>query len=153
MLNVEEEIMTKAKKLVLVSRESLQALIDNASPKKQQVIIGRALVALLDRQTQDEQSSNTTNKSNNVGFTGADAFSGSISAKYYIKNKSLKDFVVEKWTKRAKNGFARLTKYHKQLNEIAIEKASTPKPVVHQGKGWLHIEANVEHFQHELARK
>jgi len=145
--------MTKANKLVLVSRESLQALINNASCTKKQVIVGRALVALFDRQTAGEQAANNTNKDNAVGFTGADGFSGSLTAKYYLKHNNLMDWQVEKWTKTAKNGFARLTKYHKQLNEIAIEKASTPKPVVHQGKGWLHIEANVEHFQHELARK
>jgi hypothetical protein len=114
--------MTKANS-VLVSRESLQTLIDTASFEKQQVIVGRALVALFNRQTRDEQSSNTTNKHNTVGFTGADGLGGSLTAKYYLKHNKLMDWQVDKWTKKAKNGFARLTKYHKQLNEVAMEKA------------------------------
>ena len=59
---------------------------------------------------------------NGIGFTGADAHSGCLTAKYFIKHGTLADWQVERWTKLSKSGFSRLTKYHKQLNEIAIAK-------------------------------
>ena len=104
----------------LVTRESLQALL--MGPKADQVV-GRALKAIfLANQTEDERSSNNTKNWNGVGFSGADAKSASITAKYYIKHGKLLSWQVDQWTKRQKNGFARLVKYAKQLNEIAIAK-------------------------------
>lgn len=111
------------KKQVLVSRDSLQRMIDNADAVKRQHIIGRALVALFERQTEDEKRDNTTKLDNNVGFAGCDSKSGSLTAKSYLKNKGLATWQVEKWTARQKNGFARICKYAGQLNEIAIMKA------------------------------
>lgn len=108
----------------LVTRESLQKMLDEADDVKLQHIVGRALVVLFKNQTSDEQSSNTTNKDNGIGFTGADAHSGCITAKSYIKNKSLLDWQVERWTRPARSGFSRLTKYHKQLNAAAEVKES-----------------------------
>ena len=106
-------IMTKA----IVTRESLQALLDSEDREKVMHTVGRALVVLFNNQTRDEQSSNTTNKDNGIGFTGADAHSGSITAKTYIKRKALEDWQIERWTRPAASGFSRLTKYHKQLNK------------------------------------
>lgn len=110
------------KKQVIVTRESLQAMLDNADAVKRQHIVGRALVALFARQTESEQADNTTKVNNNVGFAGNDSKSGSITAKTYLKRKELADWQVEKWTKPQANGFARLCKYHTQLNEIALRK-------------------------------
>jgi small ligand-binding sensory domain FIST len=105
----------------IVTRESLQAML--MSDKAEQVV-GRALKAIfLANQTEDERSCNDTKKWNGIGFSGADARSGSITAKYFIKHGKLLQFQVDLWTKRQKNGFARLTKYAAQLNEIAIKKA------------------------------
>jgi hypothetical protein len=108
--------------LTIVSQQSLQSMLD--SPNRQYVInvVGRALVALFERQTREEQATDDTHINNNIGFTGADARSGSLTAKSYLKNKTLADWQVERWLKRAKNGYSRLTKYHKQLNEIAVSK-------------------------------
>ena len=111
------------KKQTIVTRESLQAMLDQADQAKRQHIIGRALVALFERQTQAEQASNHTQVDNGVGFAGCDSRSGSITAKTYLKNKSLQDWQVERWMKRGANGFARICKYAGQLNEIAINKA------------------------------
>jgi len=111
---------TKAK--VLVARESLQAMLNDPRPGFAMHVVGKALWALFQRQTDAEQVTNETNRHNSIGFTGADAYSGSLSAKYYRKHKRLEDWMVDKWTRKAKNGFARLTKYHKQLNEVALEK-------------------------------
>lgn len=104
----------------IVTRESLQAML--MGPKAAEVV-GRALKAIfLTNQTEDERSVNSTKNFNGVGFSGADARSGSLTAKYYMKHGKLLSWQVEQWTKRQKNGYARLTKYYKQLNEIAIQK-------------------------------
>ena len=36
---------------------------------------------------------------------------------------SLKSWAVEKWTKKDKKGYSRLSRYHRQLNEITMEKS------------------------------
>ena len=106
----------------LVTRESIRTMLRNPNPRYVEVVVGRALVALLQRQTKDEQCANDTREHNGVGFTGADARSGSITAKTFIRDNKLLDWQVGSWKKIAKNGYPRLAKYHKQLNEIALEK-------------------------------
>jgi hypothetical protein len=106
----------------LVTQESLQAMLDNPDQVYVAHVIGRALVGLLKRQTDAEQASNATQVHNNIGFTGADGRSGSLTAKSYLKRNGLQDWQIERWVKRGKNGYSRLTKYAKQLNEIANEK-------------------------------
>ena len=104
---------------MLVTRESLQSLIE----RKPTETVGRALVAIFRAgQTESERSGNTAEDFNGVGFSGADARSASITAKYFIKHGTLLDWQVEQWTKPAKNGFPRLCKYVKQLNAIAEAK-------------------------------
>lgn len=105
--------------MATVTRESLAALLE----RKPEVVVGRALVALFRKQTDSERVDNTTDNNNGVGFSGADARSGSITAKYYIKHGKLLDWQVEQWTKSAKNGYPRLCKYVKQLNAIAEGKS------------------------------
>ena len=103
-----------------VTRESLQTMLDNKNPNYVMAVVGRALVRIFERQTTDEQASNTTNKHNTIGFAGCDAKSGSLTAKYYIKHGKLEQWMIDKWLKRSdKTGYSRLTKYHRQLNEIA----------------------------------
>ena len=103
----------------IVTRTSLQAMLNNDSPEYVAQVIGRALVILFKNQTRDEQSMNATNQDNGIGFTGADAHSGSITAKYYIKHKTLMDWQVARWLKHGTRGYSRLAKYHKQLNMAA----------------------------------
>lgn len=107
----------------IVTRESMQQMIDAADAVKKQHIVGRALIAIFDRQTAHEQSRNDTEDANNIGFSAADAKTGSITAKFYMKNRVLLDWQLAKWLK-PRNGFARITKYHKQLNEVANEKVA-----------------------------
>ena len=95
----------------------------NADPTNMQHIVGRALVALFKRQTETERALNDTNVNNNRGFTSGDAKSGSITAKYYIKHKKLEDWQVQKWLEGNERGKMRLTKYWRQINEVAAEKA------------------------------
>jgi len=105
--------------MATVTRESLQTMLDNPNREYVAKVIGRALIVLFNNQTRDEQSMNATTKENGVGFTGADAKSGSITAKYYIKHKTLLDWQIDRWTKPAASGYARLAKYHGQLNAAA----------------------------------
>lgn len=115
-----------AKKTALVTRESIQMMLDNGNPDYVARVVGRALVRLFDRQTQAEQASNATNEDNGIGFAGCDAHAGTLSAKYFLKHKTLQPWQVERWTKIGSTGFAHLCRYHRQLNEVAL--------VVQQGK-------------------
>lgn len=108
----------------IVTQSGLQHMLDNADQEKVQHIIGRALVVLFNRQTEAEKNNNATLVYNNVGFTGCDGKSGVITAKYYLKHKSLLPWQVARWLKVGKSGFSRIAKYHKQLNEAAVEKAA-----------------------------
>lgn len=110
---------------LIVTAQSLNEMIVKADAEKRVHIIGRALVALFDRQTKDEKVLNDTNRWNMVGFSGADAKSGSLTAKYYLKHKTLLEWQIDRWMKTQRNGLPRLCKYWKQLNEIAVEKAAT----------------------------
>lgn len=108
----------------MITRDSLQQMLDNQNRDYVIKVVGRALVALFERQTREEQATDQTSHNNNVGFTGADARSGSLTAKSYLKNKTLADWQVERWLKKGKSGYSRLCKYWKQLDEIATARAA-----------------------------
>jgi hypothetical protein len=106
----------------IVSKESLAAML--ADPAKRSKVIGRALVALLARQVDDEQVSADTRYHNGIGFAPCDAYSGTLTAKYFRRHGSLLDWQVDKWMQPSgASGNPRLLKYSRQLNEIANEKA------------------------------
>lgn len=106
----------------IVTRDTLNKMLRNPNRKYVETVVGRALVALLKRQTADEQRSNDTREHNSIGFSGADGRSGTLTAKTYIGRGTLLDWQLERWLKPAKNGYPRICKYAKQLNEIALEK-------------------------------
>ena len=108
----------------LVTKQSLLQMLNTADETRRAHIIGRALVVLFKNQTATEQSANTTDHDNGIGFTGADARSGCLSAKSYLKNKTLADWQVAMWMKTGKNGLPRICKYHSQLNQAATAKAA-----------------------------
>ena len=108
----------------IVTKESLQAMLEAADDAKKAKIIGRALVVLFKRQTEGEKSSNTTDVNNSIGFTGADGRSGCLSAKYFLKHGTLADWQVERWMRPAKSGSPRIAKYWRQLDEAAQTKAA-----------------------------
>lgn len=105
-----------------VTPASLTALLsrDDLRPH----VIGRALVVLFEHQTTSEKASNSTKITNNVGFTQADARSGTITAKYYLKHKTLLAWQMDRWMKPARNGTPRIVKYWRQLNAAAAAKAA-----------------------------
>jgi hypothetical protein len=105
----------------LVTKDSLVALLARDHKTKVQVI-GRALVALFHRQVEDEKNTNNTKHHNLQGFTPADAYSGTITAKYFLKHHNLLDWQIEKWMKVTATGYPRIARYSRQLNEVANEK-------------------------------
>lgn len=107
----------------LVTKDSLQAMLDNADPELRIRIVGRALVVLFERQTEYEKSANTTNNENGVGFTGADGRTGVLTAKTFLKSRTLKDWQVDRWMVRGKSGYSRIVKYWRQLDQAAKKKA------------------------------
>lgn len=115
--------MARAKAQVLVTRDSLRTLLQNSNRVFVGRVIGKALVAIYARQTQAEQAYDATVEDNGIGFAGADAHGGSLTAKYFMKHNALQDWQIDAWAKVQKSGYPRLCKYHKQLNEIALVKA------------------------------
>ena len=115
----------------LITRDSLKDMLDTDKYGREYVeqVIGRALWALFQRQTESERVGNYTSNVNSIGFSGADAHSGSITAKYWKKHGNLgaekgESWRMEKWLKKANNGYPRLCKYAAQLNEIATKRGA-----------------------------
>lgn len=105
----------------IVTRKSLQDMLNHTNRNYVMAVIGRALTVLYNNQTADEQSTNHTQVHNSIGFTGSDARSGTLTAKYYIKHKRLEDWQMQAWLRKGTNGFSRLCKYHNQLNDAAVK--------------------------------
>jgi len=85
--------------------------------------IGRALVHLFNRQTDDEKASNDTRHDNARGFTAGDARKGSITAKYYLRHRRLTDWQIRMWLERDGRGLQRIGKYYRQIAEEAAKKS------------------------------
>jgi len=105
----------------LVTRESFTALVQRGDEVAMHAV-GRAMVHLFNRQTEYEKNVNTTNVHNQRGFTPADAHTGCITAKYYIKHRMLQEWQVERWIKPNDKGVPRIAKYWAQMNEEANRK-------------------------------
>lgn len=103
----------------IVTRQSLIDMLEDDT--KRVHVIGRALVALFDRQTRDEKESNDTRNTNMRGFSQSDARQGSLTAKYYLKHKTLQDWMVDNWMRNWR-GYPRITKYWKQLDQVAKQR-------------------------------
>lgn len=106
----------------IITKGTLLQLITNASYEKRARIIGRALVCLLNRQTDDEKRDNDTKVTNLRGFSQCDSRAGSITAKYFLKHGKLLDWQMDNWLKTTKSGYPKICKYHRQLNEEANSK-------------------------------
>lgn len=79
------------------------------------VAVAKALVALLNNQTADEQASEDTIHQNGKGFVPCDAFIGTEMAKFYIRNGYLTEKQLSYWRKPMKNDKMRIEKYAGQL--------------------------------------
>lgn len=107
-----EKIVTKDSMIKVINEREIQFLSK---------YVGRALLAIFNRQTKYEKLNNCTQAHNNIGFSGTDAYSGSLCAKYFRKHNRLEEWMIRKWIRNERNS-PRITKYWKQLNEIANEK-------------------------------
>jgi hypothetical protein len=108
----------------IVTKESLLNMLD-ASPEKKAQIVGRALVVLFNRQVEDEKTSNDTRHLNMQGFAPCDAYSGTLTAKYFLRHRRLLDWQLERWLAPTSKGYPRIVKYTRQLNEAANENLQT----------------------------
>ena len=106
----------------IVTKQSIDTMLNSENQTYVQTVIGRGLVVIFRNQTMDEQLAGTTQHANGEGFTGADAFSGSMAAKYWLKHHRLEDWMIDAWCRKAANGYSRLAKYHRQLNVAAERK-------------------------------
>jgi hypothetical protein len=106
--------------MVEVTKEWLAAKV-TANPSK---TIGRALLAIYERnQTFQEQSATVTKLKNGIGFSKPDARIGSIGARQFRKYGRIAEWQINIWTKPDKKGYPRICKYADQLNTIAQAKA------------------------------
>jgi hypothetical protein len=109
-----------------LTREKLSDLVLREGPIAERAI-GRALVLLLKRQTAEESASNDTRVHNAIGFTPADAYTGTLSAKFFIKHGRLEEWQIKKWQKLNAKGVPRIAKYWRQLAEEAEKKQKSQK--------------------------
>lgn len=109
----------------MITKDRLKHMLSNPNPQYVNMVLGRALVVLFNNQTESEKKHNDTSVYNNIGFTSADARSGTITAKYFIRHGTLTDWQREMWLKPNKNGEARIIKYHKQLDVAAKHRQAT----------------------------
>jgi len=107
-----------------VTKEYINSFITQRPSEQVAQFIGRALVVIFNNQTDSEKAAAVTAVANGVGFTGADAHSGCISAKYFLKHGTLMDWQIELWTKRNRSSDMRIAKYWRQLDTAAKAKAA-----------------------------
>ncbi len=87
--------------------------------------IGRALCALLVRQTENEQLCKQTVFKNFRGFSQPDARYGTECANYFKATGGLTDEMIAYWRDtKWRGGRPRITKYAGQLSIVANEKAA-----------------------------
>lgn len=87
--------------------------------------VARALVALRERQTEDEKATQHTRHENGRGFRPAHARMGTSMAEFYLRNGYLTVRQVAYWRKPMKDGKSRIEIYARQLVEVARERAET----------------------------
>ena len=85
--------------------------------------VARALVLLNQRQTFDEQASETTRHANGRGFRPCHARMGTAMAQFYEKRGFLSPKQLAYWRRPDKKGNMRIAIYWSQLVEEAEKKA------------------------------
>ena len=86
--------------------------------------VGRALVHLTNRQTADEQLTETTRHDNGVGFRSNHGKVGVSMAKYYLRTGRLTEKQQAYWQRETASGTPRILIYRKQILEEALAKAA-----------------------------
>lgn len=83
--------------------------------------VGRALIALNERQTASERGMQVTVIANGVGFKPSDAFMGTSCARPYTRIGFLSPKQLSYWRAPAGKNSFRIGQYHRQLIEVAKE--------------------------------
>lgn len=104
----------------VVTKDSIVALL-----KTRDLAVAKALVALNERQTADEQRQEDTKYLNGQGFRPCHARMGSSMAKFFLQHGYLSPKQVAYWRKPMRCGNMRIGIYAGQLLEVA--KAKAPK--------------------------
>ncbi len=84
--------------------------------------LARALVALNERQTRDEQAAETTKYRNDMGFRPAHAKRGTSMAQFYLRTGFLTPKQKAWWRSRTECGKTRIEIYATQLLKVAETK-------------------------------
>lgn len=85
-------------------------------------VIGRALLAIFNNQEPEEKNAEATLLLNGIGFTAFDAELGTKCARHYAEKGTLEAWMVKVWMQPDAKGFPKIAKYHRQLNDIAVNK-------------------------------
>lgn len=101
----------------IVTKDWLKRRLENDTT----LVLGRALVAIYNNQTDDEQFAFATKELNGRGFTAYDAKLGTQAAIMFIATGTLPEWLARVWLVE-KAGYPRICKYVRQLNEIANAK-------------------------------
>lgn len=109
----------------MVSKEQIISLL--ATNDK---AVARALVALNDRQTADEQINQSTRLDNGQGFKPCHARMGTSMAEFFQKFGYLSPKQIAYWRKVDANGSMRIGCYWKQLMEVAAAKEAAKAKVL-----------------------
>jgi hypothetical protein len=100
--------------------EQIEKVLLHPDTNKRMRAVGTALSRILQNQTSDEVSSETTRYSNGIGFTGAHGGIGTSMAQFYLRNGFLTPKQVQYWTKPiGKKNRPRILIYKNQLLEFA----------------------------------
>lgn len=102
-----------------LSKESIIGLL-----KTNDTAVARALIALHQRQTLDEQQTQSTRHENGRGFRPCHARMGSSMARFYSSKGYLTPKQVGYWRRPMKDGKTRIEIYSGQLLEVAREKTA-----------------------------
>lgn len=92
--------------------------------------VARALVALTERQTADEQVTGNTRYRNGQGFRPCHARMGTSMAEFYGRNGYLSSQQLAYWRQPQRDGRTRIEIYANQLLDIAREKTANPPRVI-----------------------
>jgi len=96
-----------------------------------QYLLETALVAIFEKQTQDEQSDGQTKHNNGVGFTYGDGFRGKRMAKWILDGVNIygKDFGTNLTGQHLEKAKKFMPKYAKQLYKLQIAKLEKEKAI------------------------
>lgn len=122
---------TPAPKLTKKAQDEANKLRMHEALDKSAVFVERALLALYERQTADEQQIGATSHHNAVGFGGADAeFLSSVAERVIVSRNQYRRVEGNCLSLKQRLAVAKcLKKYWRQLAEIAAEKkAAKAKP-------------------------